>query len=88
MPALNLPYILEMAIMAVVFLFSVIIHEVAHGYVALRNGDPTAKIMGRITLNPVPHIDPVGSILLPLLLFLSQSGILIRLGQAGAGQSP
>ncbi len=62
--------------MALVFLFSVIIHEVAHGYVALRNGDPTAKIMGRLTLNPVPHIDPVGSILLPGLLLLSHSGIL------------
>lgn len=62
--------------MAVVFLFSVIIHEVSHGYVALRNGDPTAKIMGRLTLNPVPHIDPVGSILLPGLLLLSHAGIL------------
>ncbi len=62
--------------MALVFLFSVIIHEVAHGYVALRNGDPTAKIMGRLTLNPVPHIDPVGSILLPGLLLLSHAGIL------------
>lgn len=62
--------------MALVFLFSVIIHEVAHGYVALRNGDPTAKIMGRLTLNPVPHIDPVGSVLLPALLLLSNSGIL------------
>jgi len=60
----------------VVFLFSVIIHEVAHGYTALRHGDPTAKIMGRLTLNPVPHIDPIGSILLPVLLFFSGSGIL------------
>ena len=63
--------------MAVVFLFSVIIHEVAHGYVALRNGDPTAKIMGRITLNPMPHIDPVGSILLPVLIFFSHSRFFI-----------
>ena len=62
--------------MAVVFIFSVMIHEVAHGYVALRNGDPTAKIMGRITLNPVPHIDPVGCILLPGLIFLSTPGFL------------
>lgn len=62
--------------MVVVLLFSIIIHEVAHGYVALRNGDPTAKIMGRLTLNPVPHIDPVGSILLPGLLLLSHAGIL------------
>ncbi|MCX5892606.1 MAG: site-2 protease family protein [Deltaproteobacteria bacterium] len=76
MPALNLPYILEIGLMVVVLLFSIIIHEVAHGYVALRNGDPTAKIMGRLTLNPVPHIDPVGSILLPGLLLLSHAGIL------------
>ena len=62
--------------MAVVFLFSVVIHEVAHGYVALHNGDPTAKIMGRLTLNPMPHLDPVGSILVPALLLLSHSGIL------------
>jgi Zn-dependent protease len=75
-PALNIPYILEIGLMVLVFLFSVIIHEVAHGYVALRNGDPTAKIMGRLTLNPVPHIDPVGSLLLPGLLLLSHSGIL------------
>lgn len=76
MPQLNLPYILEMAIMAVVLLFSVIVHEVAHGYVALRNGDPTARMLGRITLNPMPHIDPVGTILLPAILLLSHAGIL------------
>jgi Zn-dependent protease len=76
-PALNIPYILEFAIMAVVFIFSVMIHEMAHGYVALRNGDPTAKIMGRITLNPIPHIDPVGSVLLPLLIFFSGSRFFI-----------
>ena len=77
MPTLNIHYILEFAIMAVVFIFSVMIHETAHGYVALRNGDPTAKIMGRITLNPIPHIDPVGSILLPLLIFFSGSRFFI-----------
>ena len=63
--------------MVVVLLFSIIIHEIAHGYVALLNGDPTARMLGRITLNPVPHIDPVGSILLPLLLLLSHSSFLI-----------
>jgi Zn-dependent protease len=76
MPGLNLPYLLEAALMAVVLLFSVIVHEVAHGYVALLNGDPTARMLGRITLNPGPHIDPVGTILLPLLLLLSHAGIL------------
>jgi Zn-dependent protease len=65
-----------MALMAVVLLFSVIVHEVAHGYVALRNGDPTAKMLGRITLNPIPHIDPIGTILLPALLLMSGAGII------------
>lgn len=76
MPALNLPFLLEAALMAAVLLFSVIVHEVAHGYVALLNGDPTAKMMGRITFNPVPHIDPIGTVLLPLILLLSGSKIL------------
>jgi len=62
--------------MAIVLLFSIIVHEVAHGYVALLNGDPTAKIMGRITLNPGPHIDPVGTILLPGILLLTHAGLL------------
>jgi Zn-dependent protease len=76
MPGMNLPYLLEAALMAVVLLFSVIVHEVAHGYVALLNGDPTARMLGRITLNPVPHIDPIGTILLPLLLLMTHAGIL------------
>lgn len=54
-------------------IMSVVIHEVAHGAVALSQGDPTAKMAGRLTLNPVNHLDPFGSFLLPLLLyFLSQ----------------
>ncbi|OGR05149.1 MAG: hypothetical protein A3K23_04190 [Desulfobacca sp. RBG_16_58_9] len=67
---------MEAALMAVVLLFSVIVHEVAHGYVALRNGDPTARMLGRITMNPIPHIDPIGTILLPLLLLASGAGII------------
>ncbi len=67
---------MEQLIMLVVLFFSVIIHEVSHGYIALLNGDPTAKLHGRLTLNPLPHIDPVGTILVPALLFLSHSGIL------------
>ncbi len=50
-----------------ILLISVIVHEVAHGYTALRLGDPTAKQAGRLTANPIPHIDLVGSILVPLL---------------------
>ncbi len=76
MPSLSPSHLLEMALMAVVLLFSVIVHEVAHGYVALRNGDPTAKMLGRITLNPIPHIDPIGTILLPALLLMSGAGII------------
>jgi Zn-dependent protease len=76
MAGMSLPYILEAALMAIVLLFSVIVHEVAHGYVALINGDPTARMLGRITLNPVPHIDLVGTIILPLLLLVTHAGIL------------
>ena len=54
----------------------VILHEYAHGYIAYRNGDPTAKNMGRLTLNPVAHIDLFGSIILPALLILFNSGII------------
>jgi Zn-dependent protease len=67
---------MEQLIMLVVLFFSVIVHEVAHGYVALLNGDATAKLSGRLTFNPLPHIDPVGTILVPAILFLSHSGIL------------
>ncbi len=52
-----------------ILIFSVILHEVSHGFVANAMGDPTAKLAGRLTLNPLPHIDPVGSILLPLASF-------------------
>jgi Zn-dependent protease len=58
-----------------ILLFSVIIHECAHGLAAYKLGDPTAKMSGRITLNPIPHIDPFGTILLPILLLVSGSPI-------------
>ncbi|MBN1778685.1 MAG: site-2 protease family protein [Candidatus Buchananbacteria bacterium] len=54
----------------IVFIYSVILHEVAHGWVANRFGDDTAKISGRLTLNPIPHIDVFGSIVLPVLLYI------------------
>jgi Zn-dependent protease len=57
---------LEQLYILPILLFSVVIHEVAHGWMALKLGDPTAKQMGRLTLNPIPHIDPIGSILVPL----------------------
>ena len=57
-------------------LLCVILHEIAHGYVALKLGDKTAWLMGRLTLNPAKHIDPIGSILVPGLLLLSGSKML------------
>lgn len=60
-----------------VLLFSVIIHEVSHGLVALRLGDETAKRFGRLTLNPLKHLDPVGSVFLPLLLFITRSPVIL-----------
>lgn len=54
-----------------ILVFSVVIHEVSHGVVAYSLGDPTAKNMGRLTLNPIPHIDPLGSVILPFLLIMS-----------------
>ncbi|MBI2600998.1 site-2 protease family protein [Candidatus Daviesbacteria bacterium] len=64
------------AIRVLILLFSVIIHEVMHGVVALKFGDRTAERAGRLTLNPIPHVDPIGTILLPALLFISNSPIL------------
>lgn len=61
----------------IILLFSVIIHELAHGYVANSLGDPTARYQGRLTLNPLPHLDPFGSVLLPLLLFIAGSPVLV-----------
>ena len=58
----------------IVLLFSVIIHELAHGNVALSLGDQTAKYEGRLTLNPLKHLDPFGSVILPLLLLFATAG--------------
>lgn len=60
----------------IILLFSVIIHELSHGYVAYSLGDPTAKYEGRLTLNPLKHLDLFGSIILPLLLFIAGSPFL------------
>ncbi|HRR95944.1 MAG TPA: site-2 protease family protein [Candidatus Ratteibacteria bacterium] len=71
----------EQIIILVIFFFSVIIHEISHGYIALLNGDDTAKIMGRLTLNPISHIDPFGTIILPLFLFLVHSPFIIGMAK-------
>jgi len=60
----------------IIFLFSMVIHEVSHGQVAYMMGDPTAKNVGRLTLNPIKHLDPFGSVLLPLILILSKAGFI------------
>ncbi len=60
----------------VILIFSIILHEVAHGYAADSLGDPTARLAGRLTLNPAPHIDLMGSIILPALLIFTHSPIL------------
>ncbi|MEO5616567.1 MAG: site-2 protease family protein, partial [Candidatus Eisenbacteria bacterium] len=60
-----------------VFLFSIVVHEYAHALAALWCGDPTARERGRLTLNPIPHADPIGSVVLPGLLMLFHAPFLI-----------
>jgi len=59
-----------------ILVLSVILHEVAHGYAANWLGDKTAKMAGRLTLNPLPHIDPIGSVIIPALLVISNAGFM------------
>ncbi|MFC1565210.1 site-2 protease family protein [candidate division KSB1 bacterium] len=59
-----------------ILIFSIIFHEYAHGWMALRSGDPTAKDAGRLTFNPIPHIDMMGTIILPVLLVVSGANVL------------
>ena len=68
--------ILEIAFVAVAFLYSVIIHEISHGLMAQSMGDTTARDAGRLTLNPIKHLDLFGSILLPLMLIVIRSPFL------------
>lgn len=65
--------ILDSVFVIAVIMFSAVIHEVMHGYAADKLGDPTARYAGRLTLNPIPHLDPFGSVILPLILSLSGS---------------
>ena len=66
--------ITTLIISLVILIFSAIIHEVMHGYVAEKLGDPTARVMGRLTLNPLPHIDPFLSIILPVMMLILSGG--------------
>ena len=62
---------IEAALVILILIPSIIVHEVSHGFLADRLGDPTARQAGRLTLNPLPHIDPFGSVLLPAMLALA-----------------
>lgn len=68
--------LIQAALYAIPLLLAVIAHEVAHGWAAERLGDPTARLLGRLTLNPLVHIDLMGTIVLPLMLLLIQSPFL------------
>jgi Zn-dependent protease len=66
----ELSFIQKFIVWAVPVLFAITVHEVAHGWVALRYGDATAKLAGRLTLNPLKHVDPIGTVLVPGFLLL------------------
>ncbi|MCB1802019.1 MAG: site-2 protease family protein [Gammaproteobacteria bacterium] len=72
----ELTLVQRIAIWALPLVFAVTVHEAAHGWVADKLGDPTARKLGRITLNPLPHIDPVGTLLVPMLM-LTFTGFLV-----------
>jgi len=67
---------MEIIFILFILLYSIILHEISHGYVAYRLGDPTAKYEGRLTLNPISHIDPIGTILLPILTLYTAGFVL------------
>ncbi len=66
----NLDIVQKIAVLVLPVLFAITVHEAAHGWMANRLGDATARMLGRITLNPLKHIDPVGTVLLPLAMFV------------------
>lgn len=70
------PSIINFLISLPIFLVAVIVHEYAHGWIAYKLGDPTPKYSGRLTLNPLVHIDPIGTLILPLFLLISGSRII------------
>ncbi len=70
----ELSIIQKIAVMALPLVFAIVLHEVAHGWVANKLGDHTARDMGRLTLNPISHIDLFGTIIMPLLLFVLTNG--------------
>ena len=72
---MELGLIIQKIVISIIpILLAVILHEISHGFVANKLGDPTAKMMGRLTLNPISHIDPFGTILMPLFLYAVTNG--------------
>ncbi len=71
---LELNIVQKIAVWVLPVLFAITVHEVAHGWMARRLGDPTAQMLGRLTLNPIKHIDPFGTILVPLVMLLLPGG--------------
>src|SRR3989304_2297991 len=67
---------LDVVFYIAVLIMSVVIHEVSHGYAALYWGDQTARLAGRLTLNPLKHLDPIGSVIVPLILVITKAGII------------
>src|SRR5690625_2437156 len=67
---MELSIVQRIAVWGLPILFAITVHEVAHGWVALRLGDRTAQTMGRLTLNPINHIDPIGTLVVPGILLL------------------
>ena len=65
----------KLSVYAIPVILAITFHEAAHGWVAYKKGDPTAKMLGRVTLNPFPHIDPFGTILLPAMMLLLGTGM-------------
>ena len=74
---MNPDLIQNILIFALPVLFAITVHEAAHGYVARHYGDNTAYMLGRITLNPLKHIDPIGTIVMPLVLYFATSGAFV-----------
>ena len=67
---------MDLLLILPVLIFSIVVHELAHAWVALKEGDDTAQSLGRITLNPISHLDPVGSFLVPMILWFTNTGLL------------
>ncbi|MEA1925671.1 MAG: site-2 protease family protein [Patescibacteria group bacterium] len=67
---------MDIILQITILIFSVVIHEVSHGYAAYFLGDPTAKYAGRLSFNPLKHLDPWGSVIIPLLLIVSNAGVI------------